>query len=58
MSNIIAIVSQGHWGSGAAGISQASEDRGQRGFPCDLAAKEPASNAGDLGSSLGWEDPL
>ena len=28
MSNIIAIVSQGHWGSGAAGISQASEDRG------------------------------
>ena len=26
--NIIAIVSQGHWGSGVAGISQASEDRG------------------------------
>ena len=28
------------------------------GFPCGSADKESASNVGDLGSSLGWEDPL
>ena len=28
------------------------------GFPCGSAGKEPACNAGDLGLSLGWEDPL
>ena len=27
-------------------------------FPSGLYSKEPACNAGDLGSSLGWEDPL
>ena len=28
------------------------------GFPCGLAGKESACNAGDLGLILGWEDPL
>ena len=28
------------------------------GFPCGSAGKESASNVGDLGSSLGCEDPL
>ena len=28
------------------------------GFPCGSAGKESACNAGDLGSILGWEDPL
>ena len=28
------------------------------GFPCGSADKEFACNAGDLGPSLGWEDPL
>ena len=29
-----------------------------RGFPDSSAGKESACNAEDLGSSLGWEDPL
>ena len=29
-----------------------------KGFPCDSAGKEATCNAGDLGSILGWEDPL
>ena len=29
-----------------------------KGFPCSSAGKESASNVGDLGSILGWEDPL
>ena len=28
------------------------------GFPCGSAGKESTCNAGDLGSILGWEDPL
>ena len=28
------------------------------GFPGGLGGKESACNAGDLGSSVGWEDPL
>ena len=28
------------------------------GFPCDSADKESSCNAEDLGSILGWEDPL
>ena len=28
------------------------------GFPCVSAAQESACRAGDLGSTLGWEDPL
>ena len=28
------------------------------GFPGNSAGKESACNARDLGSSLGWEDPL
>ena len=28
------------------------------GFPCDSAGKESDFNVGDLGSILGWEDPL
>ena len=28
------------------------------GFPCGSAGKESASNVGDLGSILGWEDSL
>ena len=28
------------------------------GFPCGSAGKEPTCSAGDLGSILGWEDPL
>ena len=28
------------------------------GFPCGSAGKESTCNAGDLGSTLGWEDPL
>jgi len=32
--------------------------RVRRGFPCGSAGKESACNAGDLGSFLGWEDPL
>ena len=28
------------------------------GFPCSSVGKESACSAGDLGSSLGWEDPL
>ena len=28
------------------------------GFPCGSACKESACNVGDLGSTLGWEDPL
>ena len=28
------------------------------GFPGGSAGKESACNAGDLGSTLGWEDPL
>ena len=28
------------------------------GFPGGSDGKEPSCNAGDLGSSLGWEDPL
>ena len=28
------------------------------GFPCDLAGKESACDAEDLGLILGWEDPL
>ena len=28
------------------------------GFPCGSAGKESACNVGDLGQSLGWEDPL
>ena len=28
------------------------------GFPSGPAGKESACNAGDLGQSLGWEDPL
>ena len=28
------------------------------GFPCGSASKESTCNAGDLGSILGWEDPL
>ena len=28
------------------------------GFPCGSAGKESAINMGDLGSILGWEDPL
>ena len=28
------------------------------GFPCGSAGKESACHAGDLGQSLGWEDPL
>ena len=28
------------------------------GFPCGSAGKESASNVGDLGLALGWEDPL
>ena len=28
------------------------------GFPCGSAGKESACNARDLGSILGWEDPL
>ena len=27
-------------------------------FPCGLASKESACNAGDLGSIPGWEDTL
>ena len=27
-------------------------------FPCGPAGKESACSAGDLGSSLGWEEPL
>ena len=27
-------------------------------FPCGLPGKESACNVGDLGSILGWEDPL
>ena len=29
-----------------------------RDFPCGSADKESTCNVGDLGSSLGWEDPL
>ena len=29
-----------------------------KGFPGGSDGKEPACNAGDLGWSLGWEDPL
>ena len=29
-----------------------------QGFPCVLAGKESACNAGDLVSVPGWEDPL
>ena len=29
-----------------------------KGFPCGSAGKEATCNAGDLGSILGWEDPL
>ena len=29
-----------------------------KGFPCGSAGKESDCNAGDLGSILGWEDPL
>ena len=29
-----------------------------RGFPCGSADKESACNAGDLGLTPGWEDPL
>ena len=28
------------------------------GFPGGSDGKEPTCNAGDLGQSLGWEDPL
>ena len=28
------------------------------GFPCGSVGKESACNAGDLGLTLGWEDPL
>jgi len=28
------------------------------GFPCGSASKESTCNAEDLGSTLGWEDPL
>ena len=28
------------------------------GFPGGSDGKEPACNGGDLGQSLGWEDPL
>ena len=28
------------------------------GFPCGSAGKESTCNAGDLGSILGWKDPL
>ena len=28
------------------------------GFPCVSAGKESSCNTGDLGSTLGWEDPL
>ena len=28
------------------------------GFPCISAGQESACKAGDLGSTLGWEDPL
>ena len=28
------------------------------GFPCGSVGKESTCNAGDLGSILGWEDPL
>ena len=28
------------------------------GFPCGPAGKESADSVGDLGSSLGWQDPL
>ena len=31
---------------------------GSLGFPGGLAGKESACNVGDLGQSLGWEDPL
>ena len=30
----------------------------QLGFPDSSAGKESACNAGDLGSTVGWEDPL
>ena len=30
----------------------------QQGFPGDSVGKESACSAGDLGQSLGWEDPL
>ena len=30
----------------------------QLGFPCSSVSKESDYNAGDLGSPLGWEDPL
>ena len=29
-----------------------------KGFLCSSAGKESTCNAGDLGSTLGWEDPL
>ena len=28
------------------------------GFPCGSTGKESAYNVGDLGSTLGWENPL
>ena len=28
------------------------------GFPPNAMVKNPPANAGDLGSTLGWEDPL
>ena len=54
--NIIAIVSQRHWESSVAGISQASEDRGPS-LVARLVKNLPTIWETWV-QSLGWEDPL